>query len=451
MIINKFQIKQVKITIAICLVCFNSCKINQHKKTEESEDYYVKEKYKEIDNYEIEAVKYDQLIFSELVKSVQIGTKSISTGEPCYPLGSNDNVIIDFDILKENIESLQYEIIHCNKNWEKSNLMEMEYIEGFAINFIENNEISHGPLQQYIHYNFEVPNENLNFIKSGNYIIKVFYENEIETPLMSIKLFVSEQISTIDFNLLKSNNMEERKYIQTHDINCTYNSQNINDPYSNIFVNIQQNHQEFDEHWLNGPNFIRENKLVFLADEDLFFDGSNEFRFFEMSTFRHGSQNIKKIFLNDNSYKVILKKDIKRSYKQYLEYKDLDGRYFTRTYDNDDINSQGEYGLVDFELPIREKIKEDIYLFGELSNWSINQSFKMKYDSISRSYKNSILLKQGYYNYLYITKDDGKISTRQLEGAHYDTNNEYIVKVYYRDPLELYDRLLGYQVFKINS
>jgi hypothetical protein len=115
------------------------------------------------------------------------------------------------------------------------------------------------------------------------------------------------------------------------------------------------------------------------------------------------------------------------------------------------VNSQGEYGMVNFELPFREKIKEEIYIFGELSNWSINKDFKMMYDTISKSYKNSVILKQGYYNYLYITKDDGKISTRQLEGAHFDANNEYIVKVYYRDPLELYDRLLGYQVFKINS
>ena len=35
--------------------------------------------------------------------------------------------------------------------------------------FFENYEISHGPVQQYIHYAFEVPNENLNFIKSKFY------------------------------------------------------------------------------------------------------------------------------------------------------------------------------------------------------------------------------------------------------------------------------------------
>jgi hypothetical protein len=98
---------------------------------------------------------------------------------------------------------------------------------------------------------------------------------------------------------------------------------------------------------------------------------------------------------------------------------------------------------------MREKMNEKVYIFGELTSWTIDEKFLMKYDSISKSYKKSMLLKQGYYNYLYVTADVGQVSTRKLEGAHFDANNEYIVKVYYRDPLELYDRLLGYQVFKI--
>ena len=170
MIINKFYIRRIKFIITIPIIWFNSCTVNNHNQVAEPEDYYVKEKEENIisNDIEIKTKKYEQLIFSKLVKSVQIGSKSISTGEPCYPLGSNENVTIDFDILKGNIETIQYEIIHCNKNWEKSNLMEMEYIEGFAINFIENNEISHGPLQQYIHYNFEVPNENVLSLQYGH-------------------------------------------------------------------------------------------------------------------------------------------------------------------------------------------------------------------------------------------------------------------------------------------
>lgn len=447
MIINKRRSNKLIITIILSLLFIISCTLNRDVNENNQEYFNIQEVVDEKINYE----SYDQKIYSKDVKSIKISTKNISTGEPCYQINSDDIITIDFDLLNENIQSIQYQLIHCNRNWKKSNLMEMEYIEGFSTNYIESADISYGPIQQYVHYNFELPNENLSFLKSGNYILKVFYENAPNNPLVTIKLFISEQSSTVDFNLLKSNNMEQRKYLQAYEVECTFNPQEINDPYSNIFLNVQQNHQEFDEHWISGPNFIKENKLVFLYDEDRFFDGSNEFRFFDISTFRNGSLNIEKIFFEDNKYHVKLKKDIKRSYRQYLEYKDLDGKFFTRTYDNDIVSSQGEYGFVKFELPIRELRESKVYIFGQLSNWTLDDKFLMPFDTVTNSYKKTLLLKQGYYNYLYVTETKEKISTRILEGAHFDANNEYIIKVYYQDPLELYDRLLTYQVFKINT
>ena len=74
----------------------------------------------------------------------------------------------------------------------------------------------------------------------------------------------------------------------------------------------------------------------------------------------------------------------------------------------------------------------------------------MKYDSATKAYHNQILLKQGYYNYIYVTKNSEIMSTRKLEGAHFQTNNEYTIKVYYRDPLDMYDRLMCYQNVKSN-
>ena len=98
-----------------------------------------------------------------------------------------------------------------------------------------------------------------------------------------------------------------------------------------------------------------------------------------------------------------------------------------------------------------KKIKEDIYLFGQFTNWGVHDEFLMKYDSVSQKYNNKINLKQGYYNYIYICKAGEKTDARKMEGSHFDTNNEYIIKVYYRDPLGLYDRLLHYQVYDKNT
>jgi hypothetical protein len=128
----------------------------------------------------------------------------------------------------------------------------------------------------------------------------------------------------------------------------------------------------------------------------------------------------------------------------------MNGRFFIRTYDNDDFDYQSEYGWVNFKLDMRKQIPDSIFIFGQLSDWNLDQKFLMKYDSLTKKYHNKILLKQGFYNYIYVTKNSKKISTRAIEGAHFETNNEYVVKVYYQDPIDMYDRILCYKNFKNN-
>ena len=449
MIINNINGLRLKLILFAFVVLVNNCTMKQ--KLQVVDDYYVKTEIKENKRaFNKEEFRFEQKIFSKDFKSLTFSTKSLLIGEPLYNMNSKNPVIINFDLLRNHGESIQYEIIHCNKDWTKSDILTMDAIDGFDLDYIENQEISYGPVQQYINYNFELPNDNTNFLVSGNYIIKIFNEGKPENPLATLKFYVSEQVSTINFLIDRSRDVEQSKYLQAFELECTYNSSDILDPYENISINIQQNHQEFDQYWLSGPNFIKENKLVFLPSDDQIFNGGNEFRFFDMSSFRNGSQRIENINFNDSIFNINLKKDVKRSFKQYLQYKDMNGRFFIRTYDFDNANSQAEYGLVNFRLPMKQISNDSIYLFGQLSNFAIDNNFLMTYDSINNYYQNKSLLKQGYYNYIYVVKNSNGISTRKIEGAHFESNNEYILKIYYNDPLNLCDRILSYKVVKSN-
>ena len=449
MIINKPTGLRLELILVAFVVLLNTCSVKQ--KLQVVDDYYINSENIENNSLEnIEEIPFEQKIFSKDFKSLTFSTKSLILGEPLYIMNSENPIIINFDLLRNHRESIQYEIIHCDKDWKKSNVLTMDAIDGFDLDYIENQEISYGPVQQYVNYNFELPNDNTDFLISGNFIIKVFKEGNQEKPLATLKFFVSEQISTINFLIDKSRDVEQSKYLQAFELECTYNSSDIVDPYENISINIQQNHQEFDQYWLSGPNFIKENKLVFLPSEEQTFNGGNEFRFFDMSSFRNGSQRIENINFNDTIFNINLKKDVRRSYKQYLQYKDMNGRFFIRTYDFDDANSQSEYGMVNFRLPMKQNNNDSIYLFGQLTNWAIDNNFLMTYDSINNFYQNKSLLKQGYYNYIYVVKRSNGISTRKIEGAHFESNNEYILKMYYNDPLNLCDRILSYKVVKSN-
>ena len=60
-------------------------------------------------------------------------------------------------------------------------------------------------------------------------------------------------------------------------------------------------------------------------------------------------------------------------------------------------------------------------------------------------YETALLLKQGAYNYQYLTMPRGstKAESTTIEGDKYETRNEYLVKVYNRDPMTRYDRLIA--------
>ena len=441
------NIKQILIIFLIITLC--NCTIKKPS-VNQQEDYFS-EDFQKNDNENIDEIVnkiiYENKIFSNDILSLSIGNKSIDVGEPIIDLNSNSVLKISFDQLNDQINHLQYEIIHCDLNWQESDLLEMEFLEGFKINYIDIINKSFGTLQPYVHYEFNIPNENLKILKSGNYILKIFDEYDPETLLATIKFYVSENLMDVKFKVIETSNFEQRNYQQEFESTFSYDPNIISDPYNNLYINIQQNHQEFNQYWIESPNFVRENSIVYLPNSDRVFDGGNEFRYFDISSFRKVSEKVNKINYVDSSYQIELIKDPKRSFKQYLNYRDLNGRFFLRSYDHQNSEFQSEYGWVKFHLPIEKINSDDVYIFGELSNWEINNKFKMSYDSINKEYFHKLLLKQGYYNYLFVTSNGTKTSNRTIEGAHFETENEYIIKAYYRDPIDLYDRILCYRVF----
>lgn len=54
-----------------------------------------------------------------------------------------------------------------------------------------------------------------------------------------------------------------------------------------------------------------------------------------------------------------------------------------------------------------------------------------------------VYLKQGFYNYKFALKRNGKTDYNTIGGNHYQTENTFTVLVYYRSVGDLYDRVIG--------
>jgi hypothetical protein len=75
----------------------------------------------------------------------------------------------------------------------------------------------------------------------------------------------------------------------------------------------------------------------------------------------------------------------------------------------------------------------------------------MQYDTETKRYTKTLYLKQGYYEYNYAFLEDQKKEAEfvVVEGTHQETENDYSILVYYRQPGENYDRLIA--VKNLNS
>lgn len=75
----------------------------------------------------------------------------------------------------------------------------------------------------------------------------------------------------------------------------------------------------------------------------------------------------------------------------------------------------------------------------------------MTYNEAAEAYEASILLKQGYYNYLYLTTEKGgkgKGNTAFAEGNWFQTENEYTFLSYYRPSGTRYWQMIGATTLK---
>lgn len=399
-------------------------------------------------------LRYEDYTYKDNIKTVQLYVKDAPLSYPVLFLNDSKQLELHFDDLTQEFHTYTYEFIHCNANWQPSNLNAQEYISGFFQGFIEDYEYSFNTLFPYIHYKMAFPNQQINFLKSGNYIIKVYANNDPEDLLLTKRFFVVEKSVSINASVKMATLARYRDFKQEVDFNIQLGSYQVQDPYSDISVFIMQNRR-----WDNAiqnlkPLFVRGEELVYNYEDKNLFDGGNEFRFFETKDFLYQSLNTDGIQIENGKYHVWVLSEEPRSFKRYYFQNDINGLRLVKRDGSSNSNREADYMVAHFSLQRATPLPQgDVYVFGELSDWQFKPEFKMEYVAIEKEYRLKTVLKQGYYNYLYAflpkNSNEGDISV--LEGTHSETENDYTLFVYHRKRGEIYDRIIGFTQINSNS
>ena len=386
---------------------------------------------------------FSQSINPDNVKSISFQKQNENKFSNLFVGTINEKFSLSFDILSGLEHDLYYVIEHCDFNWEKSQLIKSEYIQGFDDVKIDNYSSSFNTYQIYTHYNISFPNSNTSFKKSGNYIIKII--DEYGDEIFRRKFILYENLVTVQTEIKRSREIEfiNEKQVVNFEIN-PINIQ-LNNPSKTVKVKVFKNNELNYSIDNIKPQYNMGRKLIYKYDKELSFWGGNEYLFFENKFVRNTSINIRGFDLED-IYSNFLYEDFSRKNRKYTYNPDINGGFLFNVNNSSNAEFEADYVNIHFYLqkPQAFDLENKIYVVGDFNNYQISDEYLMEYNSRYNLFELVLKLKQGFYNYKYIAvNQEKKIIHGEISGNFDETENEYNVIVYYRNYGERFDRVVG--------
>ena len=144
---------------------------------------------------------------------------------------------------------------------------------------------------------------------------------------------------------------------------------------------------------------------------------------------------------------------INRGLKSYNYNPDINGQFIIRNIEATNPDTEADYAMMHFSLKVTQKIEDkEVYVYGAFNNFNLTEENKMSFDPSTNYYYSNFLLKQGFYNYTFVTKSSNNlISEADIRGNFSETENIYTVIVYHKAFGSLFDRVIGVGTIQHNG
>ncbi len=377
-------------------------------------------------------------VCSQNIKSVQLKPLHSEYDPPFVKLGAV--LELSFDDLDADNKEYQYNIQHMTYDWESSDLIASQYIKGYETDYIRNVTNSFNTLQDYTHYSVQFPNENTTITKSGNYLISVIDEDD-EVVFKRRCVFYENKV-VVGVSVVRSRDIKTVQKKQTVNFIVNYSGLNINNIAQELKVVLFQNNNWNTAIYNLQPQFFKTNQLLYNYTKKTNFWGGNEFLNFDTKNIRNSNLNIMNVVRKD-VYHNYLVTDQPRNKNTYSYNPDINGAFTIRTLESDAENTDADYATMHFALATEEFIAKKVFVHGGFNNFELTEENEMHYNTNTHSYETTIPLKQGFYNYNYVTLSNEEINYHELNGSFFETENEYTVIVYHKPFGEIYYRVVG--------
>jgi hypothetical protein len=404
----------------------------------------------------IESVAQKQLQFIDrpyeaTIKTIQVYPDKGNPNDMLNPAVTSiheQNLLLEFDELKTSRSIFYAKLIHCNYDWSKSTLSDLDFMHDYNEFSITDYAFSTNTHLPYVHYRFQIPPVKL----PGNYLLIVYRDGD------KSDLALSKRLMIFDPQIAFSNDRQflgtgAGRSTQPFNFTMNYSTVEIFNPLQSVHLVMLQNHRWDNAKYDLTPAFIRDNtnELEYrFFDDALSFQGNNEFRFVDFRSLNYPGQNTGNIDKSTKPFRLYVAEDRPRAEQAYSQYNDSNGNFIIDNLDTGDTKTGGNYLNVTFSLRPYRKHTDPIYVMGNFNQWYSNEENQMEYNLRTGCFEKTLLLKQGLYNYYYITTSKA-LPESEIEGSHFETENYYEVLVYNSTQQPHADLLLGYLVVVINQ
>ncbi len=372
-------------------------------------------------------------VYESLVHSAHFNDGVNTVAFPIFLINQKETLNFEFDLLEGSPRRLYYSFKYCDRNWKESPIDILEIIEGLNENEINQFQTSFTTYVSYVHYRLNLLPPQLKFRQSGNYLL-IIYDQESHIYLTK-KIYVVNPIFTATANFVQP---VDSRYIRTYQsLNILINTGNLNvfNPSQEIQLEIIQNGNHLTKKILHEPLFFAGNILRYTRTDEILFPGGKEFRGVDVRSIQRKGLAVQYWDEKKGEFHCYIKPDIFRKYKNYIFTFDYNGKmvYTSSDVPIDVARTRSEYFYLHFKLECKEKLENDVYVYGLISDWKLKEEFKMKYDPVEHAYTASIYTKNAWVDYGYATLDENRnISMAEIDGDWYETENDYHILCYYR-------------------
>ena len=369
-----------------------------------------------------------------------------------------DKLYISFDEMSHDVhfytytvQKLEFRGDHLELN---NSLVSASYLVGFPRLDITDYEHSINTSREYTHYWFEFPNNDMLLAQSGAYRLTIYEDGNPDDRVAEIDFCVVEPLVQIDAKVRANTDIEYNGRYQQVDIDVDTKALDLREP-GEVRVVVTQNNRIDNAVSLKQPTFVEPNRLRYINNRSLIFEGGNEYHHFDAFSCFYAGHGIDRVFHENGDYHVILLPD-EVTQGQYIHEFDSDGRFIVNAERTNDPDTEAEYMWAHWTLPMEKPFFDGaLYVGGDLFNNEMTLRNRMQYDNEAKCYWLTALVKQGGYDYQYwfvpknqITNQKSQITntittTQRVDGSYWQTENTYTIYVYWRPFGAQYDRLVG--------